>query len=175
MRAAWAGLLTLGFATPPVSAEQPRERSAAEVVRGGADVDEVPNPYVSANAAANPNASGDPSRIITETRDLTMHAGRTPCRVMGLEAVCFQGREGPLLVTDVIGAAGCADRLFIGATESDTTQFGFHWLFEVPFSPITGARLLVRPGERLHYALVLRKPGLSSSSECQLTWSGFRP
>jgi hypothetical protein len=165
--------MTLGLATLPVSAgvTPPREQPAADAER--ADSDAAPSPRVSANGSA--SANGDPNRIVTETRDLSVHAGRSPCQIMGLDAMCFQGREGPLLVTDVIGAAGCADRLFIGATESDTTQFGFHWLFEVPFSPITGARLLVRPGERLHYALVLRKQGLSTNSECQLTWSGFRP
>ena len=156
----------------------PAQPAPGPPARGSArfgDWEDMPNPYVSVNATLNPNASGDPSRILTETRDLSVHAGRTPCKIMGLDAICFQGREGPLIVSDVIGAAGCVDRLFIGATESDTPQFGFHWVFEIPFSPIMGARLLVRPGEWLQYAIVPGKKKLTESGECQLTWSGFKP
>ena len=145
----------------------------------GATVDvleDVTNPYntrVSTRSVA--NASTDPSRIFSASHDLSAQEGRTPCKIMGLDAVCFAGREGPLLVSEVIGAPGCSDRLFLGSTESDTTLFGFHWLFEVPYSPIVGARLLVRSGEWLQFAIVPGKKGLSGSSECRLTWSGFRP
>jgi hypothetical protein len=60
-------------------------------------------------------------------------------------------REGPLLVSDTIGAPG--NRVLKPLTGAD----------EVPYVPLVGARLLSG------------KKGLSGSSECQITWSGFRP
>ncbi|MET0790488.1 MAG: hypothetical protein ABW061_03125 [Polyangiaceae bacterium] len=93
---------------------------------------------------------------ISESHNLSAPEGRTPCKIMGLDATCFEGHEGPLLVSEVIGAPGCSDRLFIGATESDTALFGFHWLFEVPYSPIDAARLLVQHDEWLQYAISSR-------------------
>ena len=101
--------------------------------------------------------------------------GRTPCKVFDTDAICFKGRQGPLIVTDIIGASGCADRLFMGATESDTTLFGFHWLFEAPKTPLSGARFVVRAGEWIQFVIIPGKNGLSESVECQISWSGFRP
>jgi hypothetical protein len=121
------------------------------------------------------SASSDPNRIVSESYDLSAQEGRTPCKVAGVDAVCFKGREGPLLVTDVIGATACPERLFIGATESDTPLLGFHWLFETRTTAVTGARFVVRGGEWLQFAIIPGKKGLSGSAECQINWSGFRP
>ncbi len=121
------------------------------------------------------SASSDPNRIVSESYDLSALEGRTSCKVAGVDAVCFMGREGPLLVTDVIGATACPERLFIGATESDTPLLGFHWLFETRTTAVTGARFVVRGGEWLQFAIIPGKKGLSGSAECQISWSGFRP
>jgi hypothetical protein len=121
------------------------------------------------------SASADANRIVSESYGLSAKEGRVPCKVAGLDAICFKGREGPLLVTDVIGASACTDRLFIGATESDTPDFGFHWSFEARATAVTGARFAVRGGEWLYFAIVPGKKGLSESAECQIAWSGFRP
>jgi hypothetical protein len=121
------------------------------------------------------SASSDPNRIFSESYDLSAQDGRIPCKIEGVDAICFKGREGPLLVTDVIGALACPERMFIGATESDTTLFGFHWLFEARTTPITSARFVVRGGEWLQFAILPGKKGFSGSPECQISWSGFRP
>lgn len=153
-----------------------KERNPNSLAATGEDLDDVSNPYNRrSDVRLAPNASSDPSRIFTASQNLSAQEGRTACKIMGLDATCFTGREGPLIVSDVIGAPGCSDRLFLAATESDTTLFGFHWLFEVPYGPIVGARLIVRSGEWLQFAIVPGKKGPSGSSECQLTWSAFRP
>jgi hypothetical protein len=121
------------------------------------------------------SASADANRIVSESYGLTAKEGRVPCKVAGLDAICFKGREGPVLVTDVIGTSACSDRLFIGATESDTPDLGFHWSFEARATAITGARFAVRGGQWLYFAIVPGKKGLSESPECQIAWSGFRP
>ncbi|MEI9949479.1 MAG: hypothetical protein WDO74_10970 [Pseudomonadota bacterium] len=80
-----------------------------------------------------------------------------------------------MLVTDVVGATGCPDRLFIGAAKSDTPDFGFGWSFEARDAAVTGARFAVRGGEWLYFAIAPRKKELSESTECQIAWSAFRP
>ena len=151
----------------------------------GAPVTIVERPSERDDAAVRAlSASADANRIVSESRDLSSPSGATSCKVAGLDALCFKGREGPLLVTDIVGASACSDRLFIGsrkaagdyvdATERNT-EFGFHWLIEAHAAAVTGARFVVRGGEWLNFAIVAGKGGYSGSAECQITWSGFRP
>jgi hypothetical protein len=154
--------------TRVVAAEPPASVTSAGTMFGGASEREEA-------VARALSASSDPNRIFSESYDLSAQEGRMPCKIEGVDAVCFKGREGPLLVTDVIGATACPERMFIGATESDTTLFGFHWLFETRTTPITSARFVVRGGEWLQFAILPGKKGLSGSPECQVSWSGFRP
>ena len=130
------------------------------------------------------SASADANRIVSESRDLSGKDFGTPCKVAGLDAMCFKGREGPLLVTDIVGASACPDRLFIGSRRAagdyvdaneHSTELGFHWVLEARPSAVTGARFVVRGGEWLNFAIVSAKGAPSGSSECQITWSGFRP
>ncbi len=121
------------------------------------------------------SATTDVTRIISSSFNLSEKTGRVPCKVAGLSAVCFRSLAGPLLVTDVVGATGCPDRLFIGAAKSDTPDFGFGWSFEARDAAVTGARFAVRGGEWLYFAIAPRKKELSESTECQIAWSAFRP
>ena len=155
-------------ATAPARSDVPTPTSAASTI--------VERPRERDDLAARAlSASADANRIVSESHALSAKEGRIPCKVAGLDAICFKGREGPLLVTDVIGASGCSDRLFIGATESDTPDFGSHWSFEARPTAVTGARFAVRGGEWLYFAISPGKKGLSESAECQIAWSGFRP
>ena len=150
-------------------------RTIADLPTGGA-LPVVNSPRDGDDLAARAlSASADANRIVSESYGLVAKEGRVPCKVAGLDATCFKGREGPLLVTDVIGTSACPDRLFMGAAESDTPDLGFHWLFEARATAITGARFAVRGGEWLYFAIVPGKKGLSESAECQIAWSGFRP
>jgi len=121
------------------------------------------------------SATSDVTRIISSSFNLAEKGGRVPCRVAGVSAVCFRSLAGPLVITDVIGAPGCSDRLFIGAANSDTPDLGFDWSFEAPDAALTGARFAVRGGEWLFFAIAPGKKELSESAECQISWSGFRP
>lgn len=119
-------------------------------------------------------ASSDPNRSATETQSFA-GSGGLPCKIAGMDATCFKGREGPLFVTDLIGAAACPERLFVGSSISDTPELGFRWLVDARFASITGAHLLVRGGEWLQFVILPGKKAPSASSDCQVTWSGFRP
>jgi hypothetical protein len=121
------------------------------------------------------SATTDLTRVVTETVDLSIAEGRTPCKVAGLDALCVKVKEGPIIVTDVIGARTCPERVFVVATLSDTPDFGFRWSFESGPTPLTGAHLLVSGGDWLQLAIVPGKKGASNSAECEVTWSGFRP
>jgi hypothetical protein len=117
----------------------------------------------------------DPGRMHTESVTFSASAELTACRPIELDAVCIKRVQGPIVVTDLTAILGCPDRVFVGATDSDSVEFGFRWLVEVGQMPITGARLLVRGGEWLHVALIPGRKGFSQSPQCAVTWAGFRP
>lgn len=121
------------------------------------------------------SATSDVTRIISSSFNLAEKGGRVSCRIAGVSAVCFRSLAGPLIITDVIGASGCSDRLFIGAAKSDTPDLGFDWAFEARDPAVTGTRFAVRGGEWLFFAIAPVKKDLSESPECQVSWSGFRP
>jgi hypothetical protein len=121
------------------------------------------------------SATADFARLVTETVDLSIKENRTPCKIAGLEAFCVKAREGVLILTDVIAGRSCPDRVFVGATLSDSPDFGFRWQLEPGTSSITGARLAVGATQWLQVAIVSGKKGPSNSTECFVTWSGFRP
>lgn len=121
------------------------------------------------------SATADFARLTTETVDLAATDVRTPCKVSRLDALCVKAREGAIVITDVIAGRACPDRLFIGATLSDSPDFGFRWQFEAGSIPLTGARLSVGAEDWLQVAIVPGKKGPSNSAECFVTWSGFRP
>jgi hypothetical protein len=121
------------------------------------------------------SASADPLRLVTETIDFAgRRAELAPCRIADVEALCLRSREGPLIITDVIRSSACAKRLFVGASISDTTDFGIRWLVEPGPVPLTGARLLVRGGDWLQFAVVPDKKYLDQL-DCRITWSAFQP
>jgi hypothetical protein len=41
------------------------------------------------------SASSDPNRIFSESYDLSAQEGRVPCKVEGVDAICFKGAGGP--------------------------------------------------------------------------------
>jgi hypothetical protein len=121
------------------------------------------------------SATVDLVHLMTETVDLSTADGRSPCKVAGLDALCIKAKEGPIVVTDVIGARACPERVFVVSTLTDSPDFGLRWSFEPGPIALTGARLVVRGGEWLQLAIVPGKKGASNSPECVVTWSGFRP
>jgi len=140
----------------------------------------LPKPVVPAVIQQDPatralSATADFGRLTTDTVDLSLANAREPCSVAGQDALCVKAREGALIVTDVIAGRSCPDRVFVGATLSDSTAFGFRWQLEATATALTGARLSIGAGERLQVALVPGKKGPSDSPDCFLTWSGFRP
>jgi hypothetical protein len=121
------------------------------------------------------SASADPLRLVTETIDFSgAPAELIRCRLAGLEALCLTSREGPLIITDIIQSQACGKRLFVGASISDTPDFGMRWLVEAGATPLTGARLLVRGGDWLQFAMLQDKKR-PESTECRITWSAFQP
>jgi hypothetical protein len=158
-------------ATVPAAAPAKPEEPFATVL--APRVAEVHEHYDSGARAT--SASADVNRIVSESHLLSAKEGRIPCKIEGVDAICFKGLEGPLVISDVIGSSVCSDRQFIAAAESDTPDFGFHWSFEARATPITGARFAVRGGEWLYFVILPGKKGLSESPECQIAWSGFRP
>ena len=141
----------------------------------------VPRPTVATSAQQDPatralSATADFARLTTDTVDLSLASARSPCTVAGQEALCVPAREGVIIVTDVIAGRSCPDRVFVGATLSDSTAFGFRWQLEATATAVTGARLAIASGERLQVAIVPGKKGQPSNSpDCFVTWSGFRP
>ncbi len=121
------------------------------------------------------SASADPLRVVTETIDFASRRTElAPCRIAEIDALCLKSREGPLIITDVIGSSACAKRMFVGASISDTPDFGIRWLMEPGPVPLTGARLLVRGGDWLQFAVVPDKKQLDQI-DCRITWSAFQP
>jgi len=121
------------------------------------------------------SATADFGRLTTETVDLSVANTRTPCTVAGQAALCVRSREGVIIITDVISGRSCPDRVFVGATLSDSVAFGFRWQFEASTNALTGARLSIGSGERLQVAVIPGPKGPSNSPDCFVTWSGFRP
>lgn len=121
------------------------------------------------------SATADIERLVTDTVDLSIVQGRTPCKVSGLDALCIKVKAGPVVVTDVIAPRSCPERIFVVSTLSDSPDFGLHWFFEAGPVPVTGARMLISDGDWLQFAIVPAKKGPSNSPECAVAWSGFRP
>ncbi len=121
------------------------------------------------------SASADPLRVVTETVDFaSRRSDLAPCRIAEVDALCLRSREGPLIITDVIGSSACDKRMFVGASISDTPDFGIRWLVEPGPVPLTGARLLIRGGDWLQFAVVPDKKR-SDPVDCRITWSAFQP
>lgn len=121
------------------------------------------------------SATADFARLFTDTVDLSLTQNRTPCKVAGLDGFCTKVKQGVIVITDVITSRGCVDRVFVGATLTDSPDFGFRWEIEAGSTPLTGARLTVGGGDWLQVAVVPGKKSLPIAPDCIVTWSGFRP
>jgi len=121
------------------------------------------------------SATADFARLTTQTVDLSSTDNRTPCKVAGQDALCVKVRQGVIIVTDVVTGRLCPDRLLVVATVNDSPAFGYRWQVEAGPNALTGARLAIAGEEWLQVAIVPGNKGPSNSSECFVTWSGFRP
>jgi hypothetical protein len=115
----------------------------------------------------------DPLRLFTKT--VTVTAGEINCDISGDPATCTRRQEGPIIVTDVVASAGCADRAFLLSAFADTTGFGNAWVVPASMPGIHGARLVVKGGEWLHVGARPAEKASTAKGACFVTWSGFRP
>jgi len=163
-------------ATPVAAVSAARNEQAVTVTASASATSEtVPLTVHQDPATRALSATADFGRLTTETVDLSVANTRSPCIVAGQAALCVRSREGAIIITDVIASRSCPDRVFVGATLSDSTAFGFRWQLEAGATALTGARLSIGSGERLQVALVPAPKGPSNSPDCFVTWSGFRP
>jgi hypothetical protein len=115
----------------------------------------------------------DPLRLFTKS--VTVTAGEINCDISGDPATCSRRQEGPIIVTDVVASAGCADRAFLLSAFADTTGFGNTWVVPASMPGIHGARLVVKGGEWLHVGARPAEKASTAKGACFVTWSGFRP
>ncbi len=94
-----------------VAPPTPRHRSAATIVRTARDVDYAANRTLAAPV--------DPTRLLTQTADVTPSPESVPCLAVGRPAHCTPLLEGPLLVTDVVASPGCTHTGAIGSLAAD--------------------------------------------------------
>jgi hypothetical protein len=117
-------------------------------------------------------ASVDPSRLLTESITPLRDAARSECEVLGKPSVCVRRQAGPVVVTDVVAAAGCTAELYVGAADVSGV---LRWAFPITAAGTHGAHFFVRGDEQLTVAV--RGGALTQAGDvrCAAIWSGFRP
>lgn len=128
---------------------------------------------------ANADAAGDTSRLRTSTVLVPAHKRAKPCNALAQtgagsvsDTQCVTAFEGPLLVTDIHVAPGCANELLVLSGEPQTPR----WFVVIPSgmgASVHGAALVVPADEEL---VVAARPGtargLRPDAACALTWTG---
>lgn len=102
---------------------------------------------------------------------------KVPCSAPGGQssAVCIKAIEGPFVITDLVGFAGCPNELFAAAGGSTAARWTLSSSSAAPLS-VHGGRLFVRRGEFLFVgAYASKSEKIATDNRCFLLWSGFRP
>jgi hypothetical protein len=122
------------------------------------------------------SAPVDFSRNLTMTSTvLGFGSGSFPCQSWGFTGVCIELDEGPIVVTNVIAARDCPDKLFIGTRASGVNNNWFTWIVEATPTGVQGTALNVAPAESLYLMQVASKKELSTDPRCAVTWSRYQP
>lgn len=122
-------------------------------------------------------ADTDPDRMEGGVASPGASPAKVPCASPGGNgaAVCIKATEGPFIVTDLIGLAGCPNDLFAAAGGSTAPR----WQLPSPSgSPLSlhGGRLIVKAGEFLFIgASAAKSEKIGTDHRCLILWSGFRP
>lgn len=119
-------------------------------------------------------ARSDPMRLLTETVP-TENAAGAACQIAGSEGLCIRGRQGPVVVTDVLVSEECGARVYLLAADSDTPAFGFLWTLPARAEGIHGGNFSVAGGQWLFIGVKPAPKSKSGDRGCFLTWSGFKP
>jgi hypothetical protein len=171
-------------ATPATEPARANRAPAASVLASVADArdksmqeEDAAEPLRSAIHGAEPvllalAASVDPSRLLTESVTPLRDAARYECEVLGKPSVCVRRQAGPVVVTDVVAAAGCAAELYVGAAD---VSGALRWAIPITAAGTHGAHFFVRGDEQLTVAV--RGGALTQAGDvrCAAIWSGFRP
>lgn len=151
--------------------------SVATPHAGKTEADDTAEPRRSAVHGVEPvllalAASVDPSRLMTESITPLRDAARYECEVLGKPSVCARRQAGPVVVTDVVAAAGCTAELYVGAAEPGGT---LRWAFPITAAGTHGAHFFVRGDEQLTVAVRGGTLTQAGDVRCAAVWSGFRP
>lgn len=169
-----ANPIELQPAAPPAGAKAEAKKDDAQAAAGPGKPSERKKER---SALVLLTADTDPSRMEGGVAAPGASPAKVPCTspAGNAAAVCIKATEGPFVVTDLIGLAGCPNDLFAAAGGSTSPR----WILPSPGgAPLSvhGSRLAVKSGEFLFigaHASKSEKIGLDS--RCSILWSGFRP
>jgi hypothetical protein len=144
------------------TADTPRETDDGRAAgrRAAADLDVKATPIL----VGTPDT--DASRIVTQTVSPANHPSAKPCGTLSPNGgQCLLVIQGPAVLTDVSGPAGCP--LFVAVGDAMGDPGAPKWVVRAPIE-LHGARFAVPAGYGMYVGILTSEPA------CSITWSAIK-